>query len=131
MSFHCHGIQIVCCLDNWCKLYVPIATFSAEDNTKLSKLLSEGLKRPFYWNKYKIISNKTYDENYHIRKLVYSSYQGVKWLFVLAYRKRGGANRVTADSHRRYFLPRVKIENYNIDIDERKFYDQQINELIM
>ena len=106
-------------------------TFSAEDNTKLSKLLSEGLKRPFYWNKYKIISNKTYDENYHIRKLVYSSYQGVKWLFVLAYRKRGGANRVTADSHRRYFLPRVKIENYNIDIDERKFYDQQINELIM
>ena len=50
-------------------------TFSAEDNTKLSKLLSEGLKRPFYWNKYKIISNKTYDENYHIRELVYSSYK--------------------------------------------------------
>ena len=53
-------------------------TFSSENNTKLSKLLSEGLKRPFYWNKYKIISNKTYDENYHIRELVYSSYQGVK-----------------------------------------------------
>ena len=105
-------------------------TFSAEDNTKLSKLLSEGLKRSFYWNKYKIISNKTYDENDHIRELVYSSYQEVKWLFVRAYRKRGGANRVTADSHRRYFLPRVIIENYNIDIDGRKFYDQQINELI-
>ena len=105
-------------------------TFSAEDNTKLSKLLSEGLKRSFYWNKYKIISNKTYDENDHIRELVYSSYQEVKWLFVCAYRKRGGANRVTADSHRRYFLPRVKIENYNIDIDGRKFYGQQINELI-
>ena len=51
-------------------------------------------------------------------------------MFVLAYRKRSGANRVTADSHRGYFLPRVKIENYNIDIDGRKFYDQQINELI-
>ena len=51
-------------------------------------------------------------------------------MFVRAYRKRGGANRVTADSHRRCFLPRVKIENYNIDIDGRKFYDQQINELI-
>ena len=45
-------------------------TFSSENNTKLSKLLSEGLKRPFYWNKYKIISNKTNDENYHIRELV-------------------------------------------------------------
>ena len=53
-------------------------TFSAEDNTKLSKLLSEGLKRSFYWNKYKIIPNKTYDENDHIRELVYSSYQEVK-----------------------------------------------------
>ena len=59
-----------------------------------------------------------------------SSYQGVKRLFVLACRDRGGANRVTAGSHRRYFLPRVKIENYNIEIDGRNFYDQAINDLI-
>ena len=43
------------------KLYVPIVTLSAEDNAKLSKLLSEGFKRPVYWNKYKIIPNKTYN----------------------------------------------------------------------
>ena len=30
------------------KLYVPIATLSAKDNAKLSKLLSEGFKRPGY-----------------------------------------------------------------------------------
>ena len=59
-----------------------------------------------------------------------SSYQGVKRLFVLAYRDQGGANRVTADSNRRYFLPRVKIENYNIEIDGRNFYDQPINDSI-
>ena len=59
-----------------------------------------------------------------------ASYQGVKRLFVLAYRDCGGANRVTADSHRRYFLPRVKIVNYNIEIDGRNFYDQPINDLI-
>ena len=35
------------------KLYVPIVTLSTEDNAKLSKLLSEGFKRPVYWNKYK------------------------------------------------------------------------------
>ena len=56
-----------------------------------------------------------------------SSYQGDKRLFVLAYIDQGGANRVTADSHRRYFLPRIKIENYNIEIDGRNFYDQPIN----
>ena len=51
-------------------------------------------------------------------------------MFVLAYRNRGGANRVTAGSHRRYFLRRVKIENYSIEIDGRNFYDQPINDSI-
>ena len=112
------------------KRYVPIVTLSAENNAKLSKLLSEGFKRLVYWNKYKITPNKTYDENDHIRELLDSSYQGVKRLFVLAYRDHGGANRATADSHRSYFLPRVKTENYNIEIDGRNFYDQPINDLI-
>ena len=50
-------------------------------------------------------------------------------MFVLVYRDRGGANRVTADSHRKYFLSRVKIGNYNIEIDGRNFYDQPVNDL--
>ena len=50
-----------------------------------------------------------------------SSYQGAKRLFILAYRDRGGANRNTADFHRKYFFPRVKIENYTIEIDGRNF----------
>ena len=29
-----------------------------------------------------------------------------------------------------YFFPRVKIENYNIEVDGRNFYDQPINDLI-
>ena len=112
------------------KLYFPIVTLSTKDNAKLSKLLSEGFKRPVYWNKYKVDPNKTYDENNYIRELLDASYKGVKRLFVLAYRDRGGTNIVTADSHRRYFLPRVKIENYNIDIDGINFYDKPINDLI-
>ena len=62
--------------------------------------------------------------------MIDSSYQGVKRLFILAYRGQGGANRVTADSHRRYFLPRVKIEYYNIGIDGRNFYDQPVNDSV-
>ena len=100
------------------KLYVPVVILSTEDNTKLLKLLTERFKRPVYWNKYKIIPNKIFDKNYNVRELLDSSYQGVKRLFVLAYRDQGGANRVTADSPRRYFLPRVKTENYNIEIDD-------------
>ena len=34
------------------------------------------------------------------------------------------------NSHKRYFLPRIEIKNYNIEIDGRNFYDQPINDLI-
>ena len=43
------------------KLYVRVVTLKTEDNTKLSKVLSEGFKRSVYWNKYKVIPNKTYN----------------------------------------------------------------------
>ena len=79
--------------------------------------MSAEFKRQVYWNRHKVISNKTYDENDYIREWIDASYQGVKRLFALAYRNRGSANRVTLDSHRRCFLPRVKIENYNIEIE--------------
>ena len=56
------------------KLYVPIITLSAEDNVKWSQLLGKVFKRPIYWNKYKVIPNKTYNANGYIRELLDSSY---------------------------------------------------------
>ena len=109
--------------------YVPVVTLSIEDNARLTKLLSEGFKRSVYWNKYKVILNKIYNQDDYIRELLDANYQGIKRLFVLAYDNTGD-NPVTADSHRKYFLPRIKIENYNIEIDGRNFYDQPINDSI-
>ena len=37
------------------KLYVPVVTLKTGDNAKLSELLSKGLERSVYWNKYKVI----------------------------------------------------------------------------
>ena len=108
------------------KLYVPIVTLKTEDNTKLSKLLSEGFKRPIYWNKYKVIF-KNYNDEY-IRERIDASFQGVNELFVLPY--ASGDNVTNENSYRKYFLSRLKIKNYNIEIDERNFYDQPINDLI-
>ena len=117
------------------KIYVPIVTLSAEDNAKLSKLLSEGFKRSVYWNKCKVIHNivvsiKRANEETYIRELLDSSYQGVKRLFVLVYNNTAGDNQVSIDFFKRYSLPRVKTENYNIEIDGRNFYDQPINDSI-
>ena len=117
------------------KLYVPFVALSAEDNAKLSELLSDGFKTTVYWNEYKVIDNKIVEtaannEQKYIRELIDSSWQGVKRLFVLAYDNKEGDNKVSADSYKKYFLPRVKIENYNIEIDGRDFYDQPINDSI-
>ena len=46
-------------------------------------------------------------------------------MFVLAYAR--GDNVTNEDSYRKYFFPRFKIKNYNIEIDGRNFYDQLIN----
>ena len=108
------------------KLYVPVVTLKIEDNVKLSKLLSEGFKRSVYWNKYKTIF-EDYNNEY-VRERLDASFQGVNKLFVLPYVH--GANVTNENSYRRYFLLRLKIKNYNIEIDGRNFYDQWINDLI-
>ena len=108
------------------KRHVPIITLKTEDNTKLSKLLSKGFKRSIYWNKYKIIF-KNYNDEY-IRERLDASFQGINKLFVLSY--ACGDNITDENSYRKYFLPRIKIENYNIEIDGRNFYNQPINDSI-
>ena len=66
----------------------------------------------------------------HIRERLDARYQGVKRLFVLAYNNTAGNNQVSIDSFKKYFLLRVKIENYKTEIDGRNFYDQPINDSI-
>ena len=80
-----------------------------------------------YWNKHKIIF-KNYDENEYIRERLDGSFQGVNKLFVLP--NAHGDNVTNENSNKKYFLARLKVKNYNIDIDGRNFYDQSINDLI-
>ena len=54
------------------------------------------------------------------------SYQRVKRLFVLAYDNTEGANRVTADSHRKYFLPREKLKITTLKLLEEIFVISQL-----
>ena len=66
------------------ELYVPIATLSARDNKKLSKLLSKGFERSVYWNEYKTKSENKNTANECIYSLE-SNFVGVNRLFVLVY----------------------------------------------
>ena len=106
-------------------MYITFVTLRIEDNTKLSKLLKEGFKI-FDWNKYKVIF-KNYNNEY-MRQRIDASFQGVNKLFVLPF--ASGNNITDENSYRRYFLPRIKITNYNIEFDGRNFYDQSVNDSI-
>ena len=113
-------------------MYVRVVTLSTEDNVKLVKQLNE---RPVYWNKYKVIDNKVVEiaaanAEKQKREWLDSSYQWLKRLFVLAYDNTASNGQVSVDSFKKYFLQRVKIENYRVKIDGRNFYDQSINDSI-
>ena len=55
-------------------------------------------------------------------------FKELKKLFVLAYGREN--DDATENSHRNYFLPRMKIKNYNIEIDGKNFWGQSITDLI-
>ena len=60
-----------------------------------------------------------------------ASFEGVRIWFVLAYDATGNNNNQTGtENNRMYFLPRGIIEKYNVLIDERRSYNQPINDLI-
>ena len=114
------------------KLYVPVVTLSTKDNENLTKQLDEGFKRSVYWNEYKSkIETKNLDANNVTRFPLDASFQGVNRLLVPAFgNTENGDKKVERDSHRKYFLPRVDITNYNVLSDDRNFYDEPINDQI-
>ena len=52
-------------------------------------------------------------------------------MFILAFNDvEGDDNRVERNSHRKFYLPRVDIKDYNVIIDGRNFYDNPISNQI-
>ena len=56
------------------------------------------------------------------------NYQGVKKLFVLPYDDSYANSTVKVDSYQKIVFPIENIENCNIEIDDRSFYDQRIKD---
>ena len=102
------------------KLYVPVVALSTQENTKFFQQLKSGFQRVINWNKY-LSKPELLAQNPNLNHLVEPSFQGVNRLFVLAFEN---------DNHRtihdRYYLPNVKIKDYNIMINGENFFDQPI-----
>ena len=100
------------------KLYVPVVTFSTEENTKLLKQLESGFKRTINWNKY-LAKTTNQVQNRYLDFLIDPSFQGVNRLIVSPFK---GA--VGQESHTQHYLPSVEIKDYNVMIDGRNIFDQ-------
>ena len=105
------------------KLYVPVVNSSTHNNAKLLEQLKSGFKRTINWNKYqsKILTERSNQYQINQDYLIDPSFQGVNKLFVLSVEDE--AKRTIC---KRYYLPTVEIENYNVMIDGQNFFDQPI-----
>ena len=107
------------------KMYVPVVTFSKEDNRDFMEQQNKGFQRSIYWNEYK---TKEINENADANVFKYinldPSFQDVNRLFVMAYNRANG--QPTRNGQQKYYLPRIDLEKYNVIIDGRNFYDNPI-----
>ena len=107
------------------KMYVPVVTLSKEDNKDFIEQQNKGFQRSIYWNDYK---TKEINENAAANVFKYinldPSFQGVNRLFVMAYNRANG--QPSRNGQRKYYLPRIDLEKYNVIIDGRNFYDNPI-----
>ena len=101
-------------------LYFPVVTLSTQGNAKLLPQLESGFKRTVSWNKY-ISRPELLTQNLNLNHWVEPSFQGVNRLFVLAF--EDDAQRT---GNKRYYLQNVEINNYNVMIDGKNFFDQPI-----
>ena len=107
------------------KLYVPVVTLSKEDNKDFIEQQNKGFRRSIYWNEYKTKEiNEDADANVFKYINLDPSFQGVNRLFVMAYNRANG--QPTRNGQRKYYLPRIDLEKYNVIIDGRNFHDNPI-----
>ena len=97
-------------------LYVLVVTLSTQDNAKLSPQLKSGFKRTISWNKY-LPTLELLSQNLKLNNLTEPSFQWLNRPFILAFE-----NDEERISNRRYYLPNVKIKDYNVIIDGKKLF---------
>ena len=102
---------------------------SKEDHKDFIEQQNKGFQRSIYWNEYK---TKEQEENAKANAFKYisldPSFQGVNRLFIMAYDNNNvnNNNYVIKNGQRKYYLPRIDLEKYNVIIDGRNFYDNPI-----
>ena len=106
-------------------MHVPVVTLSKEDTKDFIEQQNKKFQRSIYWNECKTKEiNEDADANVFKYINLDPSFQSVNRLFVMAYNRANG--QPTRNGQRKYYLPRIDLEKYNVIIDGRNFYDNRI-----
>ena len=99
------------------KLYVPVVSLSKENDIKLLEQLKSGFKRTIKWNKY--ISQMTIQpQNNNLNYLIDPTFTNVNRLCVLSSPRNNNTD--SRYSYPNYYLPKVRISDFNVLIVGKK-----------
>ena len=105
------------------KLYVPVVFLSKENDIKLLEQLKSGFKRTIKWNKYR--SQMTIQpKNNNLNYLIDPTFTNVNRLFVLSFPRNNNTD--SRYSFSNYYVPKVKINDFNVLIDGKSFFDLSV-----
>ena len=105
------------------KLYVPVVTLSKEDDIKLLEQLKTGFKKTIKWNKYR--SQMTIQpQNNNLNYLIDPTFTSVNRLFVLSFPRNNNSD--SRYSFSNYYVPKVKVNDVNVLIDGKSFFDLSV-----
>ena len=104
------------------KLYVSVVTLSNKNDTKLLEQLKSGFERIIKWNKYR--SQMTVrPQNNNLNYLFEPTFTIVNRLVVLSFQRIAGENNTTKYSFSNYYVPNVRIKDFNVLINGKSFFD--------
>ena len=86
-------------------MYVPVVTFSAEDDNNFLEQLKSGFERTSKWNKYRSeMTNQTKTNN--LNCLIDATFNKINELFVLTFE-----NEEDRTSFSKYYTPKVELKD--------------------
>ena len=105
------------------KLFVPVVTLSKENYIKLLEQLKIGFKGTINWNKYR--SQITIQpQNNNLNYLIDPTFTNFNRLFVLSLSRNNNTD--SRYSFSNYYVPKFKVNVFNVLIDGKSFFDLSI-----
>ena len=102
------------------KLYVPVVSLSRENDIKLLEQLKSGFKRTIKWNKYRL-QMTIQPQNINLNDLIDPIFTNINRLFVLSFARNNNTD--SRYSYSNYYVPKVKINDFNVLINGKSFFD--------